>query len=429
MKIIMKARIFSTLSLLFISVIVWSQDATGFENKLNNPLSISELLESGMLDEYFDSISQAHSGKIITGYTHTIYAEPTPFIELEYSFNDENFKSITCNKNGLFYIPIENNNDKDLRLRSADKAYKQFDTIIKSPTKEQKHIPIIVSPRFKIVLRGRLIIGSLPSEGISVTIRHNQDTFRLKTLGCYTDDEDYWNCLYTGMFKQVINFDNPMDSIFLSFSKPGFKTSESSMLVSEYTGEVIETKLEYAKYLPKFPKHNLSFKYAPQFTDAWSVALSYTYLPKFNTFKRLGFGLEAAMLIKEVDDEINTYPDVNSLPDTSYTVLKSTSSYTVGMFMPYVSFWLTKPERRRYSIYTGIAFPYTIPSNKIYIQPYIGGRMYIDINKALLVEARYLFYDMDIDNYEFNSYGNAISNKINQDYSQLMVNVGLQISF
>ena len=97
--------------------------------------------------------------------------------------------------------------------------------------------------------------------------------------------------------------------------------------------------------------------------------------------------------------------------------------------MPHVTFWLTNPERRNYAFYTGIGFPFYFQSNNWGLQTFLGGRFFLDINKALLIEVRYTNYRLQVNSYQFNSYGNALMETIDKEFKKVLVNLGLQICF
>lgn len=405
-----------------------AQVITGFENELENGLLEEVIPDSVQMNRYLDSLQTIHETKLLTGNTYSIFNEISPDLLINYSFTGETFKEITTDHIGRFFIPLNKPNITTVYLKINDREYHPFDTVINVTNISNRHLQIPLSPRYKIVVRGRLYVGTLATEDINVTIIHKKDTTRLKTIGCYVDKENYWNCLYRGMFKHTIVFDNPDDSIFLVFKKPGFIEQMISMKVSEYDGTILPIKLSYSKNLPKFPRHNIALNYSPPISDAWSVSFNYTYMLNIGCLKRVGIGLESKMLISDVSSDIKTFPDLSST-DTSYISGVSDSTYTTGMFSPQITFWLTNPERRAFSIYAGIGFPYTIPNNKFYFQPFIGSRFYLDINKALLIELKYTNYQLDAVNYEFNSYGNALRTTNTQTFNRLMINFGLQVSF
>ena len=57
----------------------------------------------------------------------------------------------------------------------------------------------------------------MPLEGVDVEIRHGMEKYTMQTKGCYYDKDNYWNCLYDGMFKMELTTTDPGDSIFISF--------------------------------------------------------------------------------------------------------------------------------------------------------------------------------------------------------------------
>lgn len=421
-------RYYLLLGLLLLSISMQSQVITGFDDEDKNLLLLRALPDTARLNKYYDSLYKQLNTKLLTGYTVSSYREPLSGLKIEYSFTGFNFTSTTTDYLGRFFIPLGQSSSEYLHLRINDIGYQAFDTIIKQAFIQKKHLSLVLSPRYRIVLRGRLFVGSLATENINVTIIHNSDTSKHTTLECFVDDENYWNCLYRGMFKQTINFDNPEDTVTMIFQKQGFLDQTLSMKVSEYDGSIIPVKLEYSDELMKFPRQNIALKYSPPFSNAWSVALNYMHIFKFGNFNRLALGFESKMLITDIETEIPTFPNVSS-SDSAFLSAHSDSSYSTGMFTPQISLWLTDPRRRFFSVYAGIGFPYAIPKNKFYFQPYIGSRFYLDLNKALLIELKYVNYEIDIVKYEFNSYANAYRSATNESYNRLMFNLGLLVSF
>jgi hypothetical protein len=404
----------------------YAQVDTGFENTLGNDLVADQIPDSIQMNRYYDSLLSVHNKILLTGYTYSIFNEASPNVSIKYSFTGESFQEISSDRQGRFFIPLYSTEVNKIFLKIRDNEFQNFDSILTGPFQQKQYLQIQLSPRHKIVVRGRLYIGSLATENIDVTIIHKSDTTNMKTLGCYTDNENFWNCLYRGMFKHTVIFDNPDDSIFMLFKKPGFIDQEINMKVSEYDGSILPIKLVYSDYLPQFPEHNISLNYSPPISGVWSVGINYTHMLKFGEFKRLGLGFESKMLISEITSDIPTFPNVTQT-DSIRGI--SDSTYTSGMFMPHLTFWLTKPERRFFSLYAGIGFPFTTPNNKFYFQPFMGGRFYLDINKALVAELKYVNYQLDVVEYKFNPYGDAFRSTNTQTYNRLMINFGLQISF
>ncbi len=407
---------------------LFCQTNTGFDQQSLDPGEIYQVPDIDQMDLFLESLINEHGQDILTGYSYSVFAEPVSDAGLEYSVSGDVFYPLKCDATGKFFIQLKEELPPKVHIRSTDKNYHPFDTLV-NLSGNKNHIAVELSPRHKIVIRGRVYIGSLAAENIDVDIIHLADTFRLKTLGCYLDNEDYWNCLYRGMFKQPIIFDTPEDSVKVTVRKNGFLQYNKSLSVSGYDGTVLPLKLEYDRFLVKFPKHNLSLKFVPPVFNLWLFGIDYTYTPKIGNFSRIGIGFESAMLISNIESKLNTSPDAQPLPDSILQKNYFDSTYNFGYFMPHLTFWLTNPERRAYSLYTGIGAPFTIPGNKIYLQPYLGGRFYLDINKAFLFEIKYLTYDLEVKNYYFNLSGNATEKIENQHFNKLVFALGLQISF
>lgn len=422
----MKLRLIYLIVLFHLQFCIYAQVVTGFNN--DDGFLIRSIPDSSYMNEYYDSISKAQNIKLLTGFTYSIYNEIAPNVSFNYSYTGSTFIETKSDVHGRFFIPVEGEKINNIYIKVSDREYHTFDTIINSPFVRKKHLSLRLSPRHKIVLRGRLIIGSLPTEDIDVTIVHNADTSRLKTLDCYIDNENYWNCLYKGMFKHSVVFDNPEDSVYMFFRKKGFNNHEMALKIADYDGEIIPVKMNYATRLSTFPRHNIALKFCPPFTDSWSVGLDYTYMLNVGSFNRIGIGLESKMLFTKVESEIATFPNVSGTDPASIPG-NSDSTYTSGMFMPHLTFWLTNPEKRFFSFYAGAGFPFAVPINKFFVQPFIGSRLYLDINKALLLEIRYVNYELDIVEYAFNAYGNAYRTESINTYNNLMFNIGLQVSF
>jgi hypothetical protein len=262
----------------------------------------------------------------------------------------------------------------------------------------------------------------LAVEDADIQIVHLTDTFKTKTLSCYIDDENYWNCLYLGMFKQLVIFDDPLDTIQISISKQGFKSSNLLFRCNEYDGTIIPIKLKYDVFLPEKRKSNLSLKIAPPMFDNWIIALNYFYTPTIHNFNRIGVGIEGAMLISNVTTELNS-------PDSAFLSSSANISYTSTILGPVILFNINNPLRRNFGLYTGVSVPYCFESQKVFIHPFFGSRFFLDLNKAFFVELSYASYDLDIVHYTFNPYGDAFKYLKNKTFHKPVLKIGLQIGF
>lgn len=379
------------------------------------------------LNNYYDSLFKITDKPIIIGNVYTIFNETAPDCRLLITFDDKKEIELIADSLGRFYFVYPDYKIDSIKIQVSDNEYKKYDTIFKSRPELKDYFHIKVTPRYKILLKGKVYQGTVPKEDVDVTIIHNKDTFNLKTLDCYFDKEDYWNCLYDGMFKQAITFDNPNDSIIIKTSYPGFIDNIKIIDCSKYDGNVIDIKLQYSDKLPYFPTNNISLSLSPPFVNDWMVEMEYMYNPQ--KFKRFSAGVNIGMLISEYEYEFNTFPDLNNSTDSSYLKGTFDTAYISFKIAPKFKFWFTKPEQRNFGIYSGLEFPYMIPQNKFYLHAFIGGRFYIDLNKALLVELKYINYDLNLVKYDFNPYGNGYSYSENSSFNKLLINFGLLVSF
>lgn len=410
----------------------FSQETTGFVSVELDNKQILAIPDSNRMTQYADSLKLAVGKDIWVGYTYTEYSEGIPEVDtgisMLYSVNNGDFKKLTSDKRGKFYIANTYQNTDSLRIKVQDKNYFNFDTTI-SLTVPSAYFAIPVIPRLKLEIRGKVFIGSLPAEGVEVTIIHQNDSTKLTTRGCFTDSEDYWNCLYLGMYRHSLAFENPNDTVELLFNKAGFITSKKALRITDFDGQLYETKMIYANELLKFPTHNVSLKYSPPLFNKWQVTFDYTYMPKFKTFRRLGIGLEGAILVTNASSDVINFPGTDKLADSLKSSGVFDTTYNTFLITPHLTLWLTKPEKRKFSLYTGVKFPYTIPPHKIFIHPFIGSRFYLDINKALLLECSYASYDINMVDLTYQANGGHLRSSHTKRINGIMVSIGLQVSF
>lgn len=380
---------------------------------------------------YKDS-SQVHifqndtiSGYYINGQVLNIFNEPVDNVLIISSLPD--FKdSLYCDFNGFFriYLPDEKlRSEQKINLMFINKDYKLYDTTFIYPDLD-KHILLKVklTPKYKILVKGRILAGNMAIENVDVTITHNNNIYKLKTLGCYYDDEDYWNCLYQGMFKHEVVAEDPNDSVFLHFSKSGFKSQEHKFRFADYSGELIKYKMKYADSIPDLPFNNFNLKLAYPLSQesGWFLDLSYYRLFKIGNFNRLAAGMDISILTLRETVAQSTFSGLETSFDTTYIN---------GMAGPSVLFYLTKPNIRRFNTYVGSTFALTFSSTEFVYQPFAGVRFFLDMNKSISVNIRYLAYHFDAKRYRFNYLGSADSYTINKSDERLIVNLGLQICF
>lgn len=410
-----------------LSIIVWlifyfpefaQEPVTGKEYQSSPMPSIEYLYATA------DSIrNNLNNDRFLIVSVGSIYREIISNLKADVQVNGRNFP-ININKEGIFVIyPDDDQKGQLIDLTLSHSEFQSYDTSFIFTDDFGNVLQIRMLPKYAILLKGRVYAGNLPLEGVDVKVRHNSNTFNLSTLGCYTDSEDYWNCLYLGMFKQEITTDNPEDDISIWFSKQGFKEKSYSLKFKEYDGDILNVKMKYASELPYFPSNNFSLKIGfplNRFND-WFINFGYHRLLTINNFERLGVGAEICALVTNVSVSHVTFPGLqNSVTD---------SSYISTLLGPTALLYITKPTNRHYSFYTGINTSIILNNGSFSFQPFVGGKHYLDLNKALILEIRYMNYAVDVTNYRFNPYGNAEPYQISKEFQNLLINFGLNVSF
>lgn len=412
---------------LFLSLIGFSQDNGpqvdfGFEEK--DSIKNLRVLTMDELHEYVISHEVSQEEKLIGGQVisifHEVIDDATITVKIEGQLSD----SIRT-ENGLFLVPISHaHKNKLLDIHIDHPDYHPFDTSLVFSDNEKIVLSLQMNPKHKILLRGRVFAGNLPIEGANVEIIHAGVSHKLKTKGCYYDDEDYWNCLFDGMFKQELISEDLSDSIILVFESEGLKTLKTSMIFSEYTGEVMQVKMKYASMLPEMPANNLNLKLAFPFATSdhdWFVDLSYYRVLNKTNLKRIAWGIDGNMYVSPISVSYPTLPNLEPS--------KSDSSYITGFLGPSLLFWIIRPDRRRFSTYSGCTFSILLSKPQFVLQPFIGTRYFLDINKAISLEFRYFEYDRDVTHYIFNYYGNATPYTKSQHFVKFHINLGIQVVF
>lgn len=409
--------------LIFICQNVYLQnndDQTGF--KSDTIIKSYDFISDDDILKYIQTCDTNGSGYLFGGQIRSIFREKIDSVAIEVSYADRKYIYFT-NTDGLFNIPVYSDEKSILvDINVTKPSYHSFDTSI--ILRRKSDIPVFriaLFPKYKILLRGRIFAGNLPLEGVNVTIRHNEQIIRTKTLGCYYDSENYWNCLFNGMFKTEITAENPMDSIYLSFSKTGYKLDNLSMQFKEYDGNILHYKLRYADTLAWFPKHNLNLQLAfPVWLDNdWYVGLKYYYMFRLGNFRRLGLGIETALLISQLELEFPTFQGAE--------MARIDSFYYTPYLGPTVLIWLTNPVARKFSSYCGNSFNVNLNNGNLSFQPFIGSRYFLDMNKSLGIELRYVSTQLDKVNYTFNPYGNAIPSTNTIIREKIVISIGMQI--
>jgi hypothetical protein len=380
------------------------------------------------LADYQDSLKRVYRCDLLTGYISTYIYVNIGILNFNCRINDTILLQGSTDSLGRFFILTEKYHPSKIEFQISDKNYFDFDTTLY--IEKEISLPFLfeLKPRYRILLKGRSLAGTLPIDGADVEIVHLTDTFRVKTLSCYYDDENYWNCLYLGMFKQNIVFTDPSDTVSISVSKTGFKTKKLALQCNEYDGSMLDIKLKYSTILPKLNRSNISLRITPPFFNHFLVSLDFSHAPDVLS-KRLSVGIGGSMLISNVSTKFKTFRTITGSTDTSFIVSTADSAYLSTNVGPTISYFFTNPMNRDYGVYAGIFVPYYFQSKKFEFQPYVGSRFYLDLNKAFMVELRYLTYSLDVAHYTFNPYGNAFRRTEKQTFNKLLLNVGLQVNF
>jgi hypothetical protein len=325
--------------------------------------------------------------------------------------------------NGLFCISIPAKGSLiDLSLSHPD--YHEKDTTILFVGADTIVMFLFLEPKYKILLRGRVYAGNMPLEGVDVTIQHASNLYNLVTKGCFYDKERYWNCLFDGMFKLNLTTEDPTDSIYITLTRKGMRPYKTGMIFSEYTGEIMDLKMKYESILPNVSYNSVNFKLSLpvlSLDDDWFVSFSYYRLLNNNRLRRIAYGIEANTYITTVSVTHNTFRGLEPS--------RSDSSYIDAFVGPSVLFWFIAPEKRFFSTYGGCTFSYNINKPALVFQPFVGSRLFIDLNKAISLELRYCEYKTDIVHYSFNPYGRASRYTVEDTFDKLNANLGIQIVF
>lgn len=375
------------------------------------------------VEYYLQSIHHKPDEFLIGGYISSIFHESVDSVKIVLWVDDHITDSVFSD-NGVFYFILKDiGSIIDLSIAHPD--FHPVDTTILFPESGTTTLVYVdMQPKYKILLRGRVYAGNMPLEGVKVTITHIDEVYRLSTLGCYYDKEDYWNCLFDGMFKINLSAENPLDSIYIQLSKEGMKTYNTGMTINEYSGGIMDFKMKYENTLPVVPLNNLNFKLSLpilSFKDDWYVGLSYYHLLNASRLRRIALGIDANMYITNVSVTHNTFSGLEP------SVVDST--YISAFAGPSLMVWLISPEIRKFSTYAGCTFAYNFSKPALVFQPYAGSRIFLDMNKAVSFEIRYCEYLTDVVQYVFNPYGSAFSYDVERTFQKIHVNLGIQITF
>ncbi|MCG8698707.1 MAG: hypothetical protein MI922_11700 [Bacteroidales bacterium] len=414
----------SIISILFLVqlCVLYSQDnlTTGFGD--NSDTIRRVLFDELHFYQFADSILKNKQNQLV-------FALRSPFgefidtkeIKVEVNGKENNIKSHGEN---YFTVPINPGTNNSVKIEVNNVDYHLFKTQIEVSGKNDLVHHFVLKPKFKITLRGRVYAGNMPLEDVDVKVVHNNDTIFLKTRNCYYDTEDYWNCLYHGMYKCSITTEEVSDSIYVHLSKIGYQDATFAIKFDEYDGDILNMKIAYSKLLPSIYRNNVALKFTfPLISnDNWYAGFNYLYSLKLNTFERLALGLEGAILIKNHTEEYATFNGSDNA--------RADTSYLLAFAGPSAVLWLTNPLIRNYSVYLGSSYVYLFNSGNMSFQPFLGGRFFVDLNKAISFDIRYLNYELDVVKYSFNPYGDALrTTETIKLQNQVLISLGLHIGF
>jgi hypothetical protein len=363
---------------------------------------------------------------IIEGLIENNFHEIIDNVEVLATTKDYSTRTYS-DSSGLFTIkfPAESAiTTKNIHLSFLRNDYHPLDTnIVIAKQGFIEKLNIILIPKFKILLKGRIFAGNTLLEDVNVNIRYQNESSQLKTMKCYTDEEKYWNCLYLGMFKTEIVTENPEDSIYLLFSKPGFKSQSYKLRFADYSGDILKFRMKYADTIPDLPFNNLNLKltYPLGKNSGWFLGLSFYGRLNSPIFERFRPGMEISLSSHKRSTSLNTLPGVTETKfDTVYT------SFFVG---PSFLFYLTKPYIRRFSTYLGSTFSIALNRGEFVLQPFLGPRYFIDMRKSICLDFRYISYSLNAKKYTFTYNGNAAGINEIVNVKRMLINVGVQINF
>ncbi len=362
----------------------------------------------------------------IGGYILNIYHESVDSADVTINIQGKKQKVLYPGNSLFFANMMQSLKGKLIDISVQQPDYHAYDTSFVVNNNGPSILLINLVPKYKILLRGRVYSGNVPLEGVNVEIRHGDKKYTMQTRGCFYDKDNYWNCLYDGMFKAELTTDDPNDSINISLQKKGMKPLHVGMKFKEYSGDVMDLKMKYQNRLPEIPLNDINLKLAFPFTSTgkdWSVGVSYYRTLKIKDFDRIALGLDANALISVVEVSHPTFPGLkNSVSDSSYV------TFFGG---PAIQFWIIKPEVRKFSTYIGSAGTLQFDNKQFVAMPFIGTRFFLDMNKAFSLELRYISYNRNVIHYTFDptGLGSAKRFSVPMHYNEFFVNFGIQVVF
>ncbi len=421
-------RIFKSIwpCILFISLPAWGQQGSndtiheGFENSINNEWKEFDTEE--ILD-YLSQIKKEDNSIVIGGFIISVFREPIDSIKVKlYTIPSQKLIAETYVENGLYSFQVSKKDlQESYRITTENIDYFPSDSVIQLKGKPQDvyaYSPVL-RPKYKIALKGRVYAGNLPLEGANVLIEHNSNNYHLNTKGCYYDKEDYWNCLFDGMFLKEIVTKNVNDTVHLTIEKKGLRTIHDSFLFKEYSGKLLTYRMRYENMIPDIPSNQLSLKLAPPFLSngVWYIDLS--YYRHIKKLKRISLGIDGTTFIIPHTSEFNTFPNAEKgYFDTTYIATHAG---------PSVLFEVTAPNKRYFNTHLGMTYAFGLNQNKHFLIPFVGTKFFLDMSKSLNIELRYYRTGYDGIEYTFNPYGDPKPYTKETILESISLNIGLHL--
>jgi hypothetical protein len=388
----------------------------------DDTIGVKLMLNNDEIEQYVKSLTHKAGEWVIGGFISSVFHESIDSAKIIFTLDDRKIDNIYSSDGLYSRVGLLKGHVLDITVSHPD--FHPFDTTILITDPKIIILSCSLEPKYKILLRGRVFAGNMPLEGVNVDINHEGEHFNMKTRGCFYDKEDYWNCLYDGMFKFDITTDNPDDSVNIYLSMEGMKPLGTSFKINEYQGEVMELKMKYDSDLPVVPINNLNLKLGfpfISFQSDWYVGLSYYRLVNNSKLRRFAYGIDADMYVTTISVSHATFPGLNKAV--------ADSSYKHGFIGPSLLFWMIRPEKRKLSSYAGLTCALDLNNTKLNVQAFLGTRLFLDMNKAICLELRYTEYNADIVHYTFNSYGNAGKYLVSEKLNKLNACLGVQVVF
>ena len=397
---------------------IWLDSAYDGSDSSEVPLLLSEPEVRARLE----ADRPGEGGIILGGYVSSIYHEAIDSVRVQISIDGERTETLFTEQG--FFQSDYHGGRKLVDLTFSHPDYHKKDTSLVLRKDDINIIMLQLEPRYKILLRGRVFTGNMPLEDVDVRVLHDTDEYKLTTRGCFYDREDYWNCLFNGMFKLELTSENPGDSIKIYLHKEGMKPYIYGMTFNEYQGEIMQMRMKYESRLPVIPMNDLNLKLGFPFMSAeqdWFVSLSYYRLVNREKLKRLAYGIDANMYITNITV---SYPTFDGLE-----LAEADSSYINTFLGPSVLLWIRSPEHRVLSSYVGTTLSMDLNSTTFTPQFYLASRVFLDLNKAISLEIRYCEFDRVVTHYTFNAYGNAGKYGIFEKFTKIHATLGVQVVF